>query len=75
MSTEPNKTHLEAEQSYSVDDVVLSVSSRGWQYWGEVVDPQREEEQETQEVAPDIHRLIGQNKNTATEKKTQRCND
>lgn len=59
--------YLEAEQSYSVDDVVLSVGSRGWQYWGEVIDPQREEEQETQKVAPNVHSLIGQNENTATE--------
>lgn len=60
-------TYLETEESYSVDDIVLSVGSRSWQDRQEVVDSQREEQQETQKVAPDIHRLIGQNKNTAKE--------
>lgn len=60
-------TYLETEESYSVDDIVFSVGSRSWQDRQEVVDSQREEQQETQKVAPDIHRLIGQNKNTAKE--------
>ena len=68
------KSYLEAEQSYSVYDIVLSVSSRGWQDWGEVIDRQQEEEQETQKVAPDVHRLIRQHKNTVPEKKKQRLN-
>ena len=69
MSDQPNKFYLEAEQSYGVDNIVLSVGPRGRQYCGDVVDCQRAEEQETQQVAPDIHSLIGQHKNTAKEKK------
>lgn len=54
----PRSCDLEAEQSYSVDGIVFSVRSRGWQDRREVVDPQREEKEETQKVAPDIHSLI-----------------
>lgn len=55
---------LEAEEANGIDDVVFSVGPGGRQDRGEVLDPQREEEQEAQEVAPDVHRLIGQDKNT-----------
>lgn len=63
--------YLEAEESNSVDDVVLPAGSRRWQNRQEVIDPKREEEQETNEVAPDVHRLIGQDENAA-EKKPRR---
>lgn len=56
--------HLEAEEADSVDDVVLPVRSRGRQHCGQIVHPQREEEQKPQQVAPDVHRLIGQHENT-----------
>lgn len=55
--------YLEAEEPDSVDDVVLPVGSGGRQDRQEVVDPQREEKQEAQKVAPDVHRLIGQDEN------------
>lgn len=58
--------HLEAEQSDGVDDVVLPVGSGGRQQGWQVVDPHEEEEKETQEVAPDVHRLIRKNEYTAT---------
>lgn len=61
-------SYLEAEESDSIDDIVLPAGSRGRQNRQEVVDPKREEEQETKKVAPDVHGLIGQDKNAAEEK-------
>lgn len=61
-------SYLEAEESHSIDDIVLPVGPRGWQNRQEVIDPKREEEQETKQVAPDVHRLIGQDKNAAEKK-------
>lgn len=58
-------SYLEAEESNSIDDIVFPVGSRGWQHRQKVVDPQREEEQETEKVAPDVHGLIGQDENAA----------
>lgn len=62
-------SYLEAEESNSIDDIVFPVGSGGWQDRQKVVDPQGEEEQETQKVAPDVHGLIGQDKNAAAQEK------
>lgn len=60
--------YLETEESDGVDDIVLPVGSRGWQHRQEVMDPEREEEQEAKKVAPDVDGLIGQDKNAAEKK-------
>lgn len=57
--------YLEAEESDGVDDVVLSRGADGWKNRGHVVHPDTEEEEEAQQMAPDIHRLVGQNEETA----------
>lgn len=57
--------YLEAEDSDGVDDVVLSGGADVRQHRGHVVHPYAEEEQEAQQMAPDIHRLIGQNEEAA----------
>lgn len=57
--------YLEAEQSDGVDDVVLSGGADGWKNRGHVVHPETEEEKEAQQMAPDIHCLIGQNEEAA----------
>lgn len=61
-------SYLETEESDSIDDIVLLVGSRGWQNRQDVIDPKREEEHETEKVAPDVHGLIGQDKNAAEKK-------
>lgn len=57
--------YLEAEEPDGVDDVVLSGGAEGRQHRGHVVHAETEEEQEAQQMAPDIHRLIGQNEEAA----------
>ena len=52
--------HLEAEDADAVDDEVFPGCSDGRELGGHVVSPQQEEEQEAQQVAPHVHRLIGQ---------------
>lgn len=71
-SDRSSDSYLEAEESNRIDDIVFPVGSRGWQDRQKVVDPQREEEQETQKVAPDVHGLIGQDENAAVQKKPRR---
>ena len=61
-------THLKAEEAYGVDDIVLPVGPRSRKHSWQVVDRQREKEHETQQVAPDIHSLIGQDENTRVER-------
>lgn len=53
--------HLEAEEEDCVDDVIVVWCLSGWQHHQGVIDPEGEEEQESKEVAPDIHSLIGHN--------------
>lgn len=52
-------SHLEAEQPDGVDDVILLGGMDGGQHRRHVVHADAEEEQEAQQMAPDIHRLIG----------------
>lgn len=52
--------HLKAEEPYGVDDVVLSGGPSCRQHCGHVVQPQGKEEDEAQQVTPDVHRFIGQ---------------
>lgn len=56
--------NLEAEDADAVDDKVFPGCSEGGQHGGHVVRPQQEEEQEAQQVAPHVHRLIGQDEET-----------
>lgn len=57
--------YLKAEEPNGVDDVVLSGGTDGRQHQGHVVHPEAEEEQEAQQMAPDIHGFIGQNEKAA----------
>lgn len=57
--------YLEAEESDGVDDVILSGGADSRQHRRHVVHPETEEEQEAQQMAPDIHRLVGQDKKAA----------
>lgn len=57
--------YLKAEEPNGVDDVVLSGGTNGRQHCGHVVHPEAKEEQEAQQMAPDIHCLIGQNEEAA----------
>ena len=52
--------HLEAKDADAVDDEVFPGRSDSRQHGSHVVGPQQEEEQEAQQVAPHVHRLIGQ---------------
>lgn len=63
--TEKLILYLEAEEPNGVDDVVLSGGPDSRQNRGHVVHPDTEEEEEAQQMAPDIHRLIGQNEEAA----------
>lgn len=56
--------HLEAEEPNGIDDIVLAVGSGGRKDRGQIIEAQREEKQEAQQVAPDVHSLIGQHENT-----------
>ena len=57
--------YLEAEESDGVDDVVLFGGADARKHRRHVVHPDEEEEQEAQQMAPDIHRLVGQDEEAA----------
>lgn len=57
--------YLKAEESNGVDDIILSGGANSRQHRGHVVHPKTEEEEEAQEMAPDVHRLIGQDEEAA----------
>lgn len=59
------RPHLEAEESDGVDDVILSGGADSRQHRRHVVHPETEEEQEAQQMAPDTHRLVGQDEEAA----------
>lgn len=62
---EHSALYLEAEEPDGVDDVILSGGTEGRQHRRHVVHPETEEEQEAQQMAPDVPRLIGQNEEAA----------
>lgn len=57
--------HLEAEEADGADDEVLAGGAGGGQHDGQVADTQREEEQEAQQVAPDVDALVGEDEEAA----------
>lgn len=52
--------HLEAEEADGADDEVLAGGAGRRQHGRQVVDAQREEEQEPEQVAPDVDGLVGE---------------
>lgn len=52
--------HLEAEEADGADDEVLAGGSGRRQHGRQVVDAEREEEQEAEQVAPDVDGLVGE---------------
>lgn len=67
-------THLEAEKADGADHKVFSGCAGRRQHGRHVIDPQREEEKEAQQMTPDVYRLVGQNKQAIKKTHTQfRC--
>lgn len=61
----PGAAYLEAEEADGVDDVVFPGGADGREDRHHVVQADAEEEEKAQQVAPDIHRLIGQDEEAA----------
>lgn len=57
--------YLEAEEADGADDEVLSGGAGGRQDGRQVVDAQREEEDEAEQVAPDVDGLVGEDEEAA----------
>lgn len=66
----PRVQYLEAEECNRVDDIVFPGGADGGQNGGHVVNTDTKEEQEAQQMTPDIHRLIGQDEEAAHKMKT-----
>lgn len=66
----PRVQHLEAEERNREDDIVFPGGADGGQNRGHVVNTDTEEEEEAQQMTPDIHRLIGQDEEAAHKMKT-----
>lgn len=67
----PRVGYLEAEERNRVDDVVFPGGADGGQNGGHVVNTHTKEEQEAQQMTPDIHRLVGQDEEAAHEMETR----
>lgn len=63
--------YLEAEEAHRADYEVLSGGAGGRQHSRQVVDAQREEEDEAQQVAPDVDGLVGEDEEAARRHKAQ----
>lgn len=65
-----NVLYLEAEKCDGVDDIVFPGGADGGQNGRHVVNTDTEEEEEAQQMTPDVHRLVGQYEEAARETKT-----
>lgn len=61
--------YLKAEKRDGVDDVVFPGGADGRQNGRHVVNTDTEEEEEAQQMTPDVHRLVGQYEEAAHETK------
>lgn len=59
--------HLEAEEADGADDEVLTGGAGGRQHGGQVVDAERKEEQEAEQMAPDVDGLVGEDEEAERE--------
>lgn len=71
IARKPRVEHLEAEERNGVDDIVFPGGADGGQNGGHVVNTHTEEEQEAQQMTPDVHRLVGQDEEAAREMETR----
>lgn len=62
--------YLEAEKRDGVDDIVFPGGADGGQNRRHVVNTDTEEEEEAQQMTPDVHRLVGQYEEAAHQTKT-----
>lgn len=61
--------YLEAEKRDGVDDIIFPGGADGGQNRCHVVNTDTEEEEEAQQMTPDVHRLVGQYEEAAHETK------